>query len=184
MTAPSNNKSLNKKGISLWVSKIREAFSPVPLLGWLFAILIAVVLEQVVGTPLARALGMSKVPVLFGFVIILKQPGLIPVTFLYIMLIYVLPISIIARYTTLLANRLAAKLLTFPFVISVFVHLGLLYTVLHIWAGINDYRDLMVRLILIAIMITLSLNVVNGYMGEFSCSHPGFIEHHCLFYYL
>jgi branched-chain amino acid transport system permease protein len=32
-----------------------------------------------------------------------------------------------------------------------------------------------VRLTLIAIIITLSLNVVNGYMGEFSCSHPGFI---------
>ena len=24
-------------------------------------------------------------------------------------------------------------------------------------------------------MVTLSLNVINGYMGEFSCSHPGFI---------
>jgi len=32
-----------------------------------------------------------------------------------------------------------------------------------------------VKLILLAIMITLSLNVVNGYMGEFSCSHPGFM---------
>jgi branched-chain amino acid transport system permease protein len=28
---------------------------------------------------------------------------------------------------------------------------------------------------MIAIMITLSLNVVNGFMGEFSCSHPGFM---------
>jgi branched-chain amino acid transport system permease protein len=118
---------------------------------------------------------MSKVPVLFGFVIIMKQPALIPGTVLYIGLIYVLPISIIARFTASLANKLATKLLTFPFVVSVFVHLGLLYTILHIWAGINDYRDLMVRLILIDIMITLSLNVVNGYMGEFSCSHPGFI---------
>ncbi len=24
-------------------------------------------------------------------------------------------------------------------------------------------------------MLTLSLNVINGYMGEFSCSHPGFM---------
>jgi branched-chain amino acid transport system permease protein len=30
-------------------------------------------------------------------------------------------------------------------------------------------------LILIAVIVTLSLNVVNGYMGEFSCSHPGFM---------
>ena len=55
------------------------------------------------------------------------------------------------------------------------IHLGLLYAILHIWAGVSDYRLLIVRLILIAIMFTLSLNVVNGYMGEFSCSHPGFI---------
>jgi branched-chain amino acid transport system permease protein len=24
-------------------------------------------------------------------------------------------------------------------------------------------------------MLTLSLNIINGYMGEFSCSHPGFM---------
>jgi branched-chain amino acid transport system permease protein len=31
------------------------------------------------------------------------------------------------------------------------------------------------KLMLIAIMLTMSLNVINGYMGEFSCSHPGFM---------
>ncbi|NIO09695.1 MAG: branched-chain amino acid ABC transporter permease, partial [Deltaproteobacteria bacterium] len=36
-------------------------------------------------------------------------------------------------------------------------------------------RLLVTRLTLIAVMVTLSLNVVNGYMGEFSCSHPGFM---------
>jgi branched-chain amino acid transport system permease protein len=34
---------------------------------------------------------------------------------------------------------------------------------------------LVLKLTLIAIIVTLSLNVVNGYMGEFSCSHPGFL---------
>jgi branched-chain amino acid transport system permease protein len=29
---------------------------------------------------------------------------------------------------------------------------------------------------MISIILTLSLNVVNGYMGEFSCSHPGFMS--------
>jgi branched-chain amino acid transport system permease protein len=33
----------------------------------------------------------------------------------------------------------------------------------------------MLKLTLIAVMVTLSLNVINGYMGEFSCSHPGFM---------
>ena len=27
----------------------------------------------------------------------------------------------------------------------------------------------------IAVLLTLSLNIINGYMGEFSCSHPGFM---------
>jgi branched-chain amino acid transport system permease protein len=54
----------------------------------------------------------------------------------------------------------------------------LLYAVLHIWAKgpvSVDYRDLVARMTLVAVMLTLSLNVVNGYMGEFSCSHPGFM---------
>ena len=46
---------------------------------------------------------------------------------------------------------------------------------LYLWTEVSDYRLLIVRLTLIAIIFTLSLNVVNGYMGEFSCSHPGFI---------
>jgi branched-chain amino acid transport system permease protein len=46
---------------------------------------------------------------------------------------------------------------------------------LHIWASVSDYRVLTLKLTLIAVMATLSLNVINGYMGEFSCSHPGFM---------
>ncbi|MCP4668088.1 MAG: branched-chain amino acid ABC transporter permease, partial [Deltaproteobacteria bacterium] len=45
----------------------------------------------------------------------------------------------------------------------------------HVWSGISDYRVLTLRLTLIAVMVTLSLNVINGYMGDFSCSHPGFM---------
>ncbi len=43
------------------------------------------------------------------------------------------------------------------------------------WSGISDYRVLTLKLTLIAVMVTLSLNVINGYLGEFSCSHPGFM---------
>ncbi|MBW2132862.1 MAG: branched-chain amino acid ABC transporter permease, partial [Deltaproteobacteria bacterium] len=59
--------------------------------------------------------------------------------------------------------------------LSAVVHLALLYLILHIWADVSAYRVLILKLTLISIMITLSLNVVNGYMGEFSCSHPGFL---------
>jgi len=157
------------------LNKVWDPFSQVPLLGWIFGALVAVVTEQLVGTPLAQALGMSKVPVLFGSVIILKDPLLIPSVVLYISLVYILPIGIIARLSASLMNRLAAKLLSYPLGVSVLIHLGLLYAALSLWSGMSDYRLLVVRLTLVAIMLTLSLNVVNGYMGEFSCSHPGFM---------
>jgi branched-chain amino acid transport system permease protein len=160
---------------SLLKSRVRTLYSQIPLLGWLLGTLISVLLELYFGTLLARLLGMSKIPSLFGLVIALKTPVLIPSALIYVLLIYVLPIVLVAYLSARPANWLAAKLLSQSMLLSVVIHLGLLYTTLHLWAGINDYRVLVVRLSLIAIMLTLSLNVVNGYMGEFSCSHPGFM---------
>jgi branched-chain amino acid transport system permease protein len=167
--------SASRRSAGKLLSKIRDAFSQVPLLGWLFGALIAVLLEQLVGTPLAQALGMEKPPALFGLVIMLKDAVLIPSAILYVLLIYILPVGIVARLSAPLANRLAARLLSSSMWPSVVVHLGLLYATLHLWAGVSDYRILVARLSMIAVMLTLSLNVVNGYMGEFSCSHPGFM---------
>jgi branched-chain amino acid transport system permease protein len=150
-------------------------YSRVPLLGWLVGILIAVTLERLAGAPLALALGLEKAPVLFGFVIMLKKPALIPSALLYVLLLYAVPTAVVTRLLTSAANRLAAWLVRLPMAIPVAVHLALLYAALHLWAGISDYRDLVLRLTLIAVMVTLSLNVINGYMGEFSCSHPGFM---------
>ncbi len=181
------SETLSAKSLKLWVKNLRGQFSEVPLLGWLAGALIAAILEQLVGTPLARALGMSKIPVLFGFVIIGQQivsffrefnvMELLPIlsALLYVLLIYMLPIGLVARLSAPLANKAAARLLRVPMVVSVVIHLGLLYATLHLWSSVSDYRILIVRLTLIATMLTLSLNVVNGYMGEFSCSHPGFM---------
>ena len=55
---------------SFW-HKIYLMFSQVPLMGWLLGALIAVALEQFVGTPFARAIGLTKAPSLFGLVIML-----------------------------------------------------------------------------------------------------------------
>ena len=156
-------------------SKILETFSRVPILGWLFGILIAVILEQIVGTPLALTLGLPKIPALFGFLIMLKKPMLVPSAMLYVLLIFILPIGIVARLTLAPANRLAERLINFSMQGSVLVHLALLYAIFHIWAEISDYRLITLKFTLIAIMVTVSLNVINGYMGEFSCSHPGFM---------
>ncbi len=175
MAATSSKLSTNRRNLGLLLNKVRTPFSQVPLLGWLLGALAAVIVEYLIGTPLARNLGLGKIPVLFGAVILLKQPTLIPSIILYVLLIYVLPLSVVARLSAALANKLAAKLLNVATWFSVIVHLGLLYAVLHLWSDINDYRVLVLKLTLISIMLTLSLNVVNGYMGEFSCSHPGFM---------
>jgi branched-chain amino acid transport system permease protein len=161
--------------MKLLLKKIRNSFSGVSLMGWLLGALIAVVLEHYLGEPLADILMLPKIPVLFGFVIMLKKPLLIPSVIAFVLLIYALPISAIARLSAPLTNRLTAKLFSLPLLISVVIHLGLLYAVLHLWSDISAYRVLTLKLTLIAVMVTLSLNVVNGYMGEFSCSHPGFM---------
>jgi branched-chain amino acid transport system permease protein len=161
--------------MKLLFKKIRNSFSYVPLMGWLLGALIAVVLEYNLGEPLADILMLPKIPVLFGFVIMLKKPLLIPSVIVFVLLIYALPISTVARLSAPLTNRLAAKLYSLPILIPVVIHLGLLYAVLYLWSDISAYRVLTLKLTLIAVMVTLSLNVVNGYMGEFSCSHPGFM---------
>ena len=155
--------------------RVRILFPEVPLLGWLLGMLIAVVLERFVGEQLAEALGLPRVPVLFGFVMMLKDPFMIPGIFMYILLIFIFPIGVVARLTSKITNGAAAKLLDFPIMVSVVIHIGLLYAVLYWWSEISDYRVLTLKLTLIAVIVTMSLNVVNGYMGEFSCSHPGFM---------
>ena len=155
--------------------KMLDSISRVPLLGWLFGILIAVLLEHFAGDLLADVLGLPKIPVLFGCVIMLKKPLMIPGAMLYMLLTYILPISIAARLSSVPANRVAAKLLDYPMFVSVLIHIALLYASIYIWSEISAYRVLTLKLTLIAIILTLSLNVINGYMGEFSCSHPGFM---------
>jgi branched-chain amino acid transport system permease protein len=182
--------SRSNKGLK---AGLRSVYGQLPVLGWLFGVLIAALLENPfvfdpllerlggislessAGELLAEMLGFRKIPALLGFNIMLKQPLLIPSAVAYVGLIYLVPITIVARFGSGLANRIAGGLERFPTWLSVAVHLGLLYTVLHIWADVSGYRVLTLKLTLIAVMLTLSLNVINGYMGEFSCSHPGFM---------
>lgn len=150
-------------------------FNNVPLISWLVAAGVAVILEILIGQPLARGLGLSKPPALFGVALILDKPALLPSALAYIILIYALPIGLIAFFTKGLGNRVASWLLKYPLIVTAIIHLLLMYGVLHLWTNVSDYRLLVARLAMISIIVTLSLNVVNGYMGEFSCSHPGFM---------
>lgn len=154
---------------------LRDHYGDVPLLAWLVGALVSVIVESLVGNPFARLIGMPRGPVLFGFLIVLKTPLLIPHAILYNIVIYILPTMLVARLIGSISNRISGWMFDRSVILSTLVHLGLLYATLHIWGSFNDYRILVLKLILLAIMITLSLNVVNGYMGEFSCSHPGFM---------
>ncbi len=175
-TNPSLTIASMRERLRSFLSKVWEPYRSVPLLGWLLGALVAVGVEQLVGLPLARILGLTKIPALFGTVVILDDPLLIPSALLFTFLIYILPIGLVARFTTPITNRIAAKLMDYPLIVTAVIHLVLMYAVLHIWGDISDYRVLVARLAMISIILTLSLNVVNGYMGEFSCSHPGFMS--------
>ncbi len=154
---------------------MKEGFGRVPMIGWLAGILCAVFLERLCGDRLSFELYLPKLPVLFGCLVMLKKPYLIPSALAYTTLIYLVPVALTARVLTGPANRLAALLDRLPVWISGAVHLGLLYIALHYWADLSDYRLLVLKLTMIAVMLTLSINLINGYMGEFSCSHPGFM---------
>ncbi len=175
MAVTSKTISSNRERLSTLLSRVSEPFVLVPLLGWFLGALAAVLLEQFIGLFLARALGMPRIPALFGIVIILQNPSLFPSAILYDLLIYLLPIILVAKVSASPANWLADRLFNLRSWLSVILHVLLLYVILQIWSDVSDYRLLVVRLILVAIIITLSLNLINGYMGEFSCSHPGFI---------
>ena len=156
--------------------KFKNTFSTVPMLGWMLGFLAAVLIEYYWGYDyISYYLGLPKIPVLFGTLIMLKNPMMIPGAIGYDLIVYVIPILLIAKATAFFTNPVAAILEKTPLWVSALLHLTFFYGVLHLWAGINDYRVLVVKLTLISIILTISINVINGYQGEFSCSHPGFM---------
>ncbi|THB79688.1 MAG: branched-chain amino acid ABC transporter permease [Desulfobacteraceae bacterium] len=156
--------------------KFKEMFSTVPMIGWLLGILVGVLIEFYWGYDyISYYLGLPKIPVLFGALIMLKEPLMIPGAIGYDLIVYVIPVFLVARVTTFATNPLATFLEKLPLIVSVLIHLVFFYFILHLWSGINDYRELVVRLTMVSIILTISINVINGYQGEFSCSHPGFM---------
>ena len=170
-----------KTGEASW---FRRTLRGVPALAWLLGALAAVVLEAGIGQELAQALGLAKAPAIFGVILIMKSVAQlfqgvidllpIPQAIIYICLVYLAPVFVLAKLLASFANGVCRALMG-NLLVSSLLHMAILYVVLQIWCQVSDYRLLTVKLTLIAIMITLSLNVINGYLGEFSCSHPGFM---------
>lgn len=171
----------------------RRFFSGVPMLAWLLGALICVLMERAVGLSLANSLGLTKIPVLFGinttFKVIagivetitgdapLSAADLmnIPAAIVYVLAIFAIPMALFFKVAGSACNAAARAMSNMPLIVTAVVHLAIMYAVFHLWAGISDYRLITLKLMLIAILFTLSLNIINGYMGEFSCSHPGFM---------
>ncbi|MDQ1270083.1 MAG: branched-chain amino acid transport system permease protein [Thermodesulfobacteriota bacterium] len=158
------------------VQSIKKFLSNIPVAGWLLGILAAVLIEYFWGYDyISDYLGLPKIPVLFGAILMLKDPVMIPGVLAYDLVVYVLPVCIVGKASAFFTNPLAGAMEKLPLWISVLIHLCCFYGILSLWAGINDYRVLVVKLTLISIILTISINVINGYQGEFSCSHPGFM---------
>ena len=175
------------------LAAVRRIFAPVPLLGFFLGFLACVLIEQSFGETLSDLLKLPKMPVLFGILTISKvvagvvnslfkdaafdpqSLSHIPAALIYFGLVYLAPLVLVARLTAAFTNRVARQMTRLPVLVPAAVHLALMYATLHIWAGMSDYRLITLDLTLIAVLFTLSLNIINGYMGEFSCSHPGFM---------
>jgi len=84
----------------------------------------------------------------------------------------VIPVIVIVLRLSRPASRLLARL---PLALAVGLQLVVLYGAVFRWGDLNDYRELVLIYMGVNIMLTVSLNLVNGYMGEFSVGHAGFM---------
>ena len=143
--------------------KFKLMFSNVPMLGWFLGTLVAVLIEYYWGYDhISYYLGLPKIPVLFGALIMLKEPLMIPGAIGYDLIVYVIPILLVAKLSASFTNPLAAVFERLPLWLSVIIHLVVFYAILHLWSGINDYRILIVKLTLVSIILTISINVKIG----------------------
>jgi branched-chain amino acid transport system permease protein len=104
-----------------------------------------------------------------------RTPGFFNVLFdvvLYDLLIYIIPILVVALLLRALSNRVLLRL---PFWGGLTLQLVVLYLAVDSWGNLNDYRELVLIYMGVNIMLAVSLNLVNGYMGEFSVGHAGFM---------
>ena len=104
-----------------------------------------------------------------------RNPGFFDVfgdVVIYDLLIYIIPILVVALILRSLSNRVMLQL---PFWGGITLQLLVLYLAVNTWGALNDYRELVLIYMGVNIMLSVSLNLVNGYMGEFSVGHAGFM---------
>lgn len=90
----------------------------------------------------------------------------------YDLVVYVITIIVVALLFRRITNWLLRRL---PVWGSMGLQFGMLYLAVSRWASLNDNRERILVYMGIYIMMSVSLNLVNGYMGEFSVGHAGFM---------
>ncbi len=154
------------------LQRVRRAYADTPMTAWLLGVLAAVGVELLIGPDLAYYLGLGTLPSFFGLSILLDSPVLIPSVLLFVTLVYVVPTLLVAKLSAPWVQKFEARL---PASVYVLFSLVFLYFILHLWSMGSEYRLLVLRLLGINIILTLSLNLVNGWMGEFSVAVAGFM---------
>ncbi len=104
-----------------------------------------------------------------------REPGFLKVLLHvveYDLIIFIIPVLIVAL---LLRKPSNALLLRLPSWAGLTLQIVVLYGVVSHWGALNDYRGLVLIYMGVNIMLAISLNLVNGYMGEFSVGHAGFM---------
>jgi hypothetical protein len=214
-----------RQTVSRWLAPLRRQLGRTPVLSFMLAFLLAVLLEQQVGEDFAKSLEFRKIPKFFGLVDIFepfsdldfsgilapffpspsmdvetpiqdsgaalgelvstfwnalfyqgaRNPGFFSVlvrVLVYDIVIFIVPILILAL---LLRGPTLWVLQRLPRWLALALHLGVLYVVLMLWGADGGTRELILIYMGINIMLSASLNLVNGYMGEFSVGHAGFM---------
>ncbi|MEW6580386.1 MAG: branched-chain amino acid ABC transporter permease, partial [Chloroflexota bacterium] len=104
-----------------------------------------------------------------------REPGFFKVLLQvveYDLIIFIIPLLVVAL---LLRKPSNALLLRLPSWAGLSLQIVVLYGAVSRWGALSDYRELVLIYMGVNIMLAISLNLVNGFMGEFSVGHAGFM---------
>jgi branched-chain amino acid transport system permease protein len=91
---------------------------------------------------------------------------------MYDLVIFIIPTILIAFVLSGVIRRLLERLPNWG---NITLHIALLCAIILLWGSDGGTRELILVFMGINIILTVSLNLVNGYMGEFSVGHAGFM---------
>ncbi len=104
-----------------------------------------------------------------------REPGFFKVLLQvveYDLIVFIVPLLVVAL---LLRKPSNALLLRLPSWAGLSLQIVVLYGAVSRWGALSDYRELVLIYMGVNIMLAISLNLVNGFMGEFSVGHAGFM---------